>query len=447
MSGAAAIRLYDWGTLPSDWKLGRLGDACAVRRGASPRPAGDPRFFGGSIPWFKIGDATRAPGRYISETETFVNDAGAAASVRIPAGSLIVANSGVSLGFPVITAVEGCIHDGWLLLTDLNGVDQDFLYYFFAFLTTRLREFGSGTTQPNLNTSIARLLEMPMPPLPEQQAIASVLRQLDEKIELNRKTDQTLQSLARTLFKAWFTEFDPVVAKRNGRQPYGMDVATAAMFSAHFRNSELGPIPSEWRVQRLGELIDLSRDVLSPGEFPSETFAHYSIPAFDEGRTAKVEVGGQIQSNKYLVPDGAVLISKLNPVFPRIWWPDEGVGMRRICSTEFLVARPRSPVTQEYLFALASSDEFSIELTSLVTGTSNSHQRVKPDDFLAIRITVPSEVLIAKYSEIVRPWHSLARRYAAELASLEVLRESLLPQLLSGEVRMNDGQYGAAGAA
>ncbi len=124
------IQLFDYGDLPTGWVFEMLGNRCAIRRGSSPRPAGDPRYFGGgTIPWIKIGDATKTSGRYIESTEEFVNEEGAKRSVRIPAGSLIIANSGVSLGFAAITRVEGCIHDGWLLPTDFDRLDRDYLYY------------------------------------------------------------------------------------------------------------------------------------------------------------------------------------------------------------------------------------------------------------------------------------------------------------------------------
>src|SRR5438034_10784724 len=124
-----AIKTFPWNEVPTGWRFELLGNVASVRRGSSPRPAGDPRYFGGTIPWFKIGDATRSGSRFLSATEEFVNEEGAKWSVRIPPGSLIVANSGVALGFAVIAEIEGCIHDGWLMLDNLSEADRDFIYY------------------------------------------------------------------------------------------------------------------------------------------------------------------------------------------------------------------------------------------------------------------------------------------------------------------------------
>lgn len=250
-----AIKTFDWETIPDGWKFELLGNVARIRRGASPRPAGDPRYFGGTIPWFKIGDATRSFGRYLSATEEFVNEDGAKRSVRVPAGSLLISNSGVSLGFAVITKVEGCIHDGWLLVEKLHDLDQDYLYYVVNLLTQRIRRMADGTTQPNLNTDIARRLLVPLPPLSEQRAIAHILGVLDDKIELNRRMNETLEAMARAIFKSWFVNFDPVRAKAGGRQPLGIDAETAALFSDTFQDSPLGKIPSGWKVSPIGDVV------------------------------------------------------------------------------------------------------------------------------------------------------------------------------------------------
>jgi type I restriction enzyme S subunit len=247
----SGIRTFDWTSLPDGWELDLLGKRAKVRRGSSPRPAGDPRYFGDTIPWIKIGDATKNGCRFLESTEEFVNEDGARHSVRIPAGSLIVSNSGVSLGFATITRIGGCIHDGWLLLTDFERLDRDFLYYCINYLTPRIRRFADGTTQPNLNTDIARRLLLPLPPLREQKLIASILGSLDDKIELNRRMNGTLEAMARAIFKSWFVDFDPVRAKMEGRQPVGMDAETSELFVNSFEDSLLGHKPTGWRIQRL----------------------------------------------------------------------------------------------------------------------------------------------------------------------------------------------------
>ena len=130
-------------------------------------------------------------------------------------------------------------------------IDPRFLYYLLRFDNARLSDFAAGTTQKNLLLKDFRSFEVRVPPLAEQKAIAAVLGALDDKIELNRRMNATLEAMARALFQSWFVDFDPVRAKLDGRQPAGLDPATAALFPNEFEDSELGPIPKGWSVGKL----------------------------------------------------------------------------------------------------------------------------------------------------------------------------------------------------
>ncbi|MGE0598662.1 MAG: restriction endonuclease subunit S [Dehalococcoidia bacterium] len=143
---------------------------------------------------------------------------------------------------------------------DASKADSAFLFYWFNSpkgryaLGTILRQVAvSGITGTDLQG-----LRLSIPPLPEQRAIAGVLGALDDKIELNRRMNETLEEIARALFKSWFVDFDPVRAKSEGRQPWGMDAETAALFPSELVDSELGEIPKGWRVGRLGDLVELA---------------------------------------------------------------------------------------------------------------------------------------------------------------------------------------------
>jgi hypothetical protein len=179
----------------------------------------------------------------------------------------------------------------------------------------------SHTTRNQVPITAQRQLKIVLPPLQEQRAIAHVLGTLDDLIELNRETNEILEEMARALFKSWFVDFDPVRAKLEGRPPAGMDAATAALFPDHFQDSELGQIPMGWEVGRVSDFVSLGRVAVNPGNYPSEVFDHYSLPAFDDGRSPKAESGSTIMSNKFLVEPDAVLLSKLNPHIPRVWRP------------------------------------------------------------------------------------------------------------------------------
>ena len=140
--------------------------------------------------------------------------------------------------------------------------------------------------------------------------------------------------------------------------------------------------PVGWSIYSLGDLAQHSRATLSPARHSDRLFEHYSIPAFDSGNEPLVELGGSIRSNKTIVPQGAVLLSKLNPDIERVWLPNPYGDLPQIASTEFLALTPTLPVTSSVLYCLFKSPSFRAEMTARVTGTSKSHQRVPPKSLL-----------------------------------------------------------------
>jgi type I restriction enzyme, S subunit len=331
-------------------------------------------------------------------------------------------------------------HDTTLWVKDFHGNEPRFVYYFFKHFAPMLANMDVGSANPTLNRNHVHPISISWPHISEQKAIAAVLGALDDKIELNRRMNATLEAIARALFQSWFVDFDPVRAKLDGRKPTGLDPATAALFPNEFEESELGPIPKGWRVGKAEEILTFSRNTLDPSNFPDELFAHYSLPAFDEGRVPKLELGSAIKSQKLAVRPDAVLLSKLNPHIPRIWLPDLTTGSRAICSTEFLVAQPKDGVSREFLFCLFTSGIFASEYATLVTGTTGSHQRVRGDSVLEMKIVIPPIPLLDRFSASAKPNAGRLARGIRESATLAAIRDTLLPKLLSGELTVKTNQ-------
>jgi type I restriction enzyme S subunit len=155
-------------TNPKGWQMEPLGNLCTIRRGASPRPID--AFLGGSVPWIKIGDATESDDIYIRKTAEAVIPEGAQKSVYLEPGSLIFANCGVSLGFARILAIGGCIHDGWLSLSEIHPcLDKVYLLKLINSITNHFRQIAPSGTQPNLNTGIMKGFCIPVPPIDLQR--------------------------------------------------------------------------------------------------------------------------------------------------------------------------------------------------------------------------------------------------------------------------------------
>lgn len=146
------------------WPTARLGDVARIVRGASPRPKGDPRYFGGSIPWLLISDVTSQPGMFVTRTREGVTEEGRARSVYVRSGTLILTNS-ATVGIPKVVALDTCIHDGFLAFVELDSsIQRDFLYWFLRQLRHHLGQLAPMGTQKNLNLSIVSNLRIPIPP-------------------------------------------------------------------------------------------------------------------------------------------------------------------------------------------------------------------------------------------------------------------------------------------
>ncbi len=300
-------------------------------------------------------------------------------------------------------------------------------------LTSRLQ--GSVTQKINLAT--LRDVPIPTPPLAEQRAIAHILGTLDDKIELNRRMSETLEAMARALFKSWFVDFDPVRAKAKGRDP-GLPQPLAELFPACLVESELGEIPEGWEVGRFGDVVEQLRDQENPLSFPDVLFHHFSIPAFDEGQTAKAEFGESIKSLKSRVPPGVILISKLNPEIERVWMVDVRPGERTVCSTEFLVLCARPPFTRGYVYCLARSPVFRQQIEGLVTGTSKSHQRAQVESILNLAAVKPPLSIVAAFDRVADGMLARTLECRRDSRMLAAVRDTLLPKLISGDVRVKD---------
>ena len=166
-----AVDAADLPELPPTWIYTPLWTLGEVVRGASPRPAGDPRYFGGSVPWITVGALTNGEGPYLHEVDETLTDEGAKRSRLIPADTLLLTNSGATLGVPRITRIAGCINDGSVAVFEIPFVPQLYLYYFLRTQTSALRAINQGAAQPNLNTGIVKAIPVPLPPLAEQAAI------------------------------------------------------------------------------------------------------------------------------------------------------------------------------------------------------------------------------------------------------------------------------------
>lgn len=277
-----------------------------------------------------------------------------------------------------------------------GAVDPEFLYYYLISPLTQANLIvkAAGSTVPHLNVADVRSLRISgIPPLREQRAIAGVLAALDDKIAGNERILDSAEALMVMLA--------------------GTSAGRAT----------------------LAELAEHSTVSVDPRSIDT-TVAHYSLPAFDDSRTPELATGSSIKSNKFLLSAPCVLLSKLNPRIPRIWNVAVLPEFMALASTEFVVLKPRS-ISGSALWAAASHPAVSEKLQALVSGTSGSHQRVKPSEMLTLSITDPRQLP----DHVLRQIDDLGRLVdlrKAENRRLAATRDELLPLLMSGKVRVGD---------
>jgi len=196
------------GELPKGWKWMLISDLCNVVRGGSPRPAGDPKFYDGNIPFLKVRDITKDSNKYLTTFEYTIKEAGLHKTRQIKPNTLLLSNSGATLGVPKICMIDATMNDGIAAFLDLDKRSNLYLYYFWVSKTRELRNINMGAAQPNLNTDIIKNYSVPIPPLSEQQLIVD---ELESKLTVCDKIEETIsqsllqaESLRQSILKKAF---------------------------------------------------------------------------------------------------------------------------------------------------------------------------------------------------------------------------------------------------
>ncbi|MFO1292313.1 MAG: restriction endonuclease subunit S [Rubrivivax sp.] len=282
-----------------------------------------------------------------------------------------------------------------------------------------------------------RTIEIPLPPLPDQRAIAHILGTLDDKIELNRRMSETLDQQARALFKSWFVDFDPVRAKAEGRDP-GLPKPLADLFPERLVDSEIGEVPQGWEVKPIGDLADVvggSTPKTERAEYWEGGSHHWVTPKDLSGLATpvlldterKITDAGLAQIGSGVLPKGTVLLSSRAPI-----------GYLAIAEVPvavnqgFIAMKPRPGTSNLFLlrWARAAHDE----IVSHANGST--FLEISKSGFRPIRTVAPSSAVMDAFDRISRPMYRKVVEQERESRTLAALRDTLLPKLISGELRV-----------
>jgi len=289
------------------------------------------------------------------------------------------------------------------IVVDKERFDPVFVYFNLRHHSRRIAGMASGSATPIINKEAFGRQRLSFPGLGTQRAIAEVLGALDDKIEAIRTLAKKAECLAVALPAS--------------------TVATTTV----------------------GAIAAVCHKLVPTAFFATRAVEHFSLPAFDAGRLPIIENGDGIKSGKFLLEGATVLVSKLNPHIPRVWMATPSETWPAITSTEFVGLVPTADYPVAALWALCASSEFSSQLVEMVKGTTGSHQRVSPEDVLALEVPDP-RTLGQETTETIAATVDLAGTLRRESVHLTTLRDALLPRLLSGDLRVRDAEALVEGA-
>ena len=299
--------------------------------------------------------------------------------------------------------------------------------YLNAFMHTRyIQKYfennasGSGQRYTLSNDTIGNIPVL-IPSIEEQRTIGKMLADIDRKIELNKLINDNLEAMAKQLYDYWFVQFD--FPNEEGK-PYKSS-GGAMVWNEKLKRE----IPKGWSGVSLKDLAVTSRNAITPVE--NEVYQHFSIPSFDACGSYSLDNGSDIKSDKFVLQEGQLLVSKLNPWFNRVVWVPRGTNI--IGSTEFVVLNPNNKSESGYIYSVIKSPKFVAYCSQAATGTSHSQRRVSPDVLMAFKVAYEPGV-VQKYGCFMENIQKRQAELLSETATLTKQRNEFLPLLMNGQI-------------
>ena len=337
---------------------------------------------------------------------------------------VVIGRSGASAGRVHFSEVDYWPHNTCLYVTDFLGNHPRFAYYLLQ--TIDLASFNSGSAQPSLNRNFLYAIPLKIPARNIQNEIVEVLETLDDRITLLRETNTTLEAIAQALFKSWFVDFDPVHAKMQGRAPEGMLDATAAQFPDSFEESELGAVPKGWSTGKLADIASLKGGKMLDKTSFSDSGAN---PVF--GGAGVMGFSDLSNSEGFVITVGRV-----GAYCGQYFWHQ---GRAWVNNNASLVS-PINPDDSCWLFLWLKN----VDMDLIKKGAAQPF--VSNGDISDLKIVLPPSLVVEKFVQLVEPIFQKLSLIREKTQSLEVLRDTLLPRLISGQILISDVQIDAKAA-
>lgn len=429
--------------MANDWRNAALGDVCQLRAGSVFPPALQGKSVG-NYPFVKVSDMNLASNVVrIQDANNWVDDEDLRQlkAKPFPPGTTVFAKIGEALKANRLRyIIRPTIIDNNMMgaIPAPDIVDSCFFHY--ALSKFDFGEVAGGSALPYLTVGALSKLEIAIPPLHEQRAIANILGTLDDKIELNRKQSETLEAMSRTLFKAWFVDFEPVRAKMEGRWQRGQSLPGLPahlydLFPERLVESELGEIPEGWVSRSLDSIANYLNG-LALQKFPPESETEFlpviKIAQLRSGNTNGADKASTQIKPEYVVVDGDVLFSWSGSLEVEVWNGGHGALNQHL----FKVTSNEVP---KWFYFFATRHHLS-DFRTIAAGKATTMGHIQRKHLTEARIAVAPPESMEKFDAVIASQFDQLVSNAQQSRSLAQLRDTLLPKLISGELRIPDAE-------
>lgn len=432
--------------MSSEWPMVRLGDhvdACLGKMLDAKKNKGEPQpYLGNSnVRWGAFDLADLAEMRFEAHEED---------RYSLRPGDLVVCEGGEPGRCAIWTGPAGMkIQKALHRIRPLDTLNNHYLFYWLRHSAAvgSLEPYFTGTTIKHLTGKAIAALEMPLPPMAVQLAAVNVLKSLDDRITLLRETNATLEAIAQALFKSWFVDFEPVRAKMEGRTPEGMDEATAALFPDGFETSELGDVPKGWRAPDLADLTSQSGGSIQTGPFGSQLHASdyvevgipvvmpkdISLRRVQTDSIARVSPSDADRLARHKLAPGDVVFSRRGDVERHALISETERGW--LCGTGCLLVRPGPKwPSPNFLSLLLDLPQSRLWLVRHAVGATMPN--LNTGILGSVPVVMPAREVVIAFEEIVSGLEARRAHNAEQAQTFSSLRDTLLPRLISGQLRL-----------
>ncbi len=418
------------------WREVSIGEIAEVIGGSTPSTK-ERDNFDGNVPWLTPKDLSHSQGRYVARGARNLSRKGleSCSAKLVPSGAILLSTR-APIGYVALAANPIATNQGFRSLITKNSTNPEFLYYWLKLNHEELERHSSGSTFRELSGSALKDIRLRLPILSQQRAIADILGALDEKIELNRRMNETLEAMARAIFKDWFVDFGPTRAKAEGRAPYlGSELWELFPDALDGEDKPVG-----WSFCPVSDLFEFNpHESVKKGTYtPYLNMA--ALPT--SGMAADSPTHREYKSGSKF-RDGDTLFARITPCLENgktAYVFDMGNDIVGTGSTEFIVIRSRTPLPKPASYFLARGSEFRAHAERSMTGTSG-RQRASREALSQFELAVPpGDTLWKTLGNFITPMMGRIIANAYESRALAETRDLLLPKLMSGEIRLRDAE-------